>query len=221
MTGAYTTSEPDPVPAWLSSDRAISGLSKLIGDRGRATEVICDALRGGKLHGRGNPIGLFGLPSAQSKIIPAGFWRGTTVQDRQRWSWSGGYFISSFDGDTLSSFAREWESVEFDTLGIVELMDRHAPADGEKAQSIDDATAPVSPANKGRRGRRRKAEWNDWVAAVAKIAADGQISGSLTDSGLGDLINDQLSAWEIDEMPRSTAQDSIAKILERFRQEGI
>jgi len=156
--------------------------------------------------------------------LPARFWEGMKRRTGSAYrDWAAGNFTSEFRGsrfrDTPQSILAikvEFALRELDRMSdgrMSKLLAAQKPKEFTVAEEV--------PVAKSTRGRRRKSEWNDWVAAVAIVANDGNVNGSLTETDLFELVSNKLAEWGLEEQPRSTVQPAMQAILKRLREDGL
>jgi hypothetical protein len=215
---------PKPVIEWLSASAALCMVQERIASGDAAISIATRALAGlvktraahlsadqpgGR---RGHPV----VKEADNVEVPKAFWWAKGHPALQQ-NWATGDFSTWID-DTY-----EWRAfgVEFAKGDVVKmLLPVHVPVPVDSVRVPEpDEVAMTSPSNK--EGRRREPAWNDWVAALAIVAANGEVNSTLTQTLLLKLINEQLGKWEIEEMSRSTVQSAVVRVLEAFEKEGI
>jgi len=185
---------------WIPARIALAGLAEVI-DQADAIAALRERLADGIIAARARVARGLGV-AAGSEALPTRFWRSI---ESERWDL--GDFSAHVNRETWSAY-----DTEVERLGIETLISRLRNTDHE-VQSH----APAMSAA----GRPRSTKWDDWIAALVLMAANGKISGSMTETKLLSDVNATLAEMDIEEMPRATVQKAAVRVLQMFREEGI
>ncbi len=156
-----------------------------------------------------------GVSSEANKVeeIPQAYWKHVIVR-LIRWSSSQATFnvpARSYRDPPLNLTFYAIECQRHDLLAVMGLTD---------APLMNSSQTRTDPPPLGR-GARRKGVWDDWVASLAWLCIDGKVHGGLTQTELLNLVANDMAARDIEEVPRSTAQGAVSRVLDVLRKEDV
>ena len=208
------------LPTYLSSERSVAILTRAVGSREAALSILSDALRGGVVSALGR-----NADDHKNRIrpVPPAVWRDATDQDRQRWSWSGGVFISS-SRELLTLGGNRYENVTFDTLSILNLCEQHGDpnnlcdtpaAKNEMGESDGGPTSDFRRATGSRGGNPGKVEiWHRFWLEAMTMLYDGDLDRASfpTQKSLMDELRRRID----DGLSEESVKPHISKIWLKF-----
>ncbi|WP_426290391.1 hypothetical protein [Sphingomonas sp. TWP1-3-1] len=185
---------------WIPARIALASLVEVINPTD-AVATLRTRLADGIISARAQVARGLGV-AADAEALPTRFWR---FIESERWDV--GDFSAHVNRETWSAY-----DTELERLGVETLISRLRNTDDE---------VPLRASAMSAAGRPRSTKWEDWIAALALMAANGKISGSMTETKLLSDVNATLAEMDIEELPRATVQKAAVRVLQMFREEGI
>jgi hypothetical protein len=130
--------------------------------------------------------------------IPAGFWKIADIAGSR-----------GFEAGYASA-----ESEEYPAYDAISLREKEVNA---FVSLHRDLRRGVPAESEAPAARLRDKSWEEWVAALATLAHEHQISGTMKQHELLGLIEARLRTWEVKIKPNSTVRTTASKVLERFK----
>lgn len=134
--------------------------------------------------------------------IPSEFWTNTKGHVIEQ-DWIAGTFAAL---NPNLGYREEWKA-----YGVVFAKDAVVALGGK----FDSATKRLSENHAG--GRPRGEQWPEFIAELCLWAYDVQHPSKMNSSRLLAEINDRLAKRGIDEMPRSTARETLVAVVKAFK----
>ena len=203
---------------YIRPEIAIKKLFKVTGSREKSKQILVDALISKALEAKGRhavgytsdtELGVtlrdltLGDPSFKWKL--ADF----SEIDPDYWSGLNAVHIDEFGWEQGNIRCRTWsnhygyQEVSFKERDVNALLALHKlqpDRGGKRKEYLPDST------------------WEDWVAAVAVLAAEQRISGTMNRAVLLEQINTKLEAWSPSPKETSTVGPTARAIITRFRE---
>lgn len=135
--------------------------------------------------------------------VPSEFWTNTKGHVIEQ-DWIAGSFAAL---NPKLQYLEQWKAygVQFNKDGVVALGGR-----------FDDAPSRVSGHAHGG-GRPRGEQWPEFIAELCLWAYDAESPWKMNSNRLLNEINDRLAKRDLDEMPRSTARDTLVAVVKAFK----